>query len=382
VTDPTPQVHVHPNPRVERTQPYEAAGLGLLDAASYERARAEISTWSGYAPTMLRTPAILARAAGVAQVAVKDEGGRFGLGSFKAIGGAYAVYRLLADIVAGVTGERPNAAELASGEHARFVRHVTVTCASEGNHGRAVAWGAERFGCRAVIYARRAVSGLRLAAIARHGAEIELVDGTYDDAVLAAQTDATRHGRLIVSDTAYPGCEQTPTYVMEGYTVIAAELLEQAAHLTHVFVQAGVGGLAAAVAAHLWRVLGADRPRFVVVEPEDAACLLASARARAPVRLQGALGTAMTCLACGTPSTLAFDILSSAADAFVAVPDAAAEEGVRRLGSGRSRIATTPSGAAGVGALLAAAASPEARERLGLTADSRVACIVTEAAVA
>jgi diaminopropionate ammonia-lyase len=375
------QAHVHRNPGVERVRAYEDAFPDLLDGGAHDRARAEISGWEGYEPTPLHELGGVAAALGVARVAVKDESGRFGLGAFKAIGGAYAVYRMLAGIVEGVTGQRPGAAELASGVHARFTRTVTVTCASEGNHGRAVAWAAERFGCQAVIYARRAVSGVRLAAIRRHGADVVLVDGTYDDAVHAAQVDATRHSRLIISDTAYPGCEETPTYVMEGYTVIAAELLEQhGAAPTHVFVQAGVGGLAAGLAAHLWRVLGPDRPRFVVVEPEDAACLLASARARAPVRMPGPLDTDMTCLACGTPSTLGFDILARAADAFVAIPDAAAEAAMRRLASADRRIATTPSGAASFAAVLAAAGTEEVRERLGIAGTSRAVCVVTEAA--
>jgi diaminopropionate ammonia-lyase len=375
----------HANPRVERTRPYAQVFPSLLDGDGHRRAHAEITGWPGYAPTPLVPLPRLARALGIAQLAVKDEGGRFGLGSFKAIGGAYAVYRALAAAVARETGALPGAAALASGEYAGIVRGLTVTCASEGNHGRAVAWGAARFGCHAVICLRENVNAARVAAIAAHGAAIEHVAGSYDDAVRAAQAAAERHGRIVISDTAYAGCEAVPEDVMQGYTVIGAELLEQlgADRPTHVFVQAGVGGLAAALAAHLWRELGGERPHFVVVEPDRAACLLASVRARAPARLTGPLDSVMSCLACGEPSTIAFRILERAADAFMAIPDEAAHTAVHRLGNGAGDppVSAGASGAAGVAALLSIVGSPAARARLGITPDARAVCLITEAAV-
>jgi diaminopropionate ammonia-lyase len=210
------------------------------------------------------------------------------------------------------------------------------------------------------------------------------VPGSYDDAVRTAQEDAERHGRTVISDTAYADCEDVPAEVMQGYTILAAELVEAwgEAPPTHVFVQAGVGGLAAAVAAHLWRTYGPARPHFAVVEPEGAACLLASARHGEAVSLKGELNTALGCLRCGVPSSVAWRILDRAADAFVAIPDEAAFDAMRRLARSGSDPAVTASesGAAGVAALVAIARSPSARASLRLGHDARVACIVTEGA--
>ncbi|MGH7507005.1 MAG: diaminopropionate ammonia-lyase, partial [Longimicrobiales bacterium] len=280
----------------------------------------------------------------------------------------------------------PTASDLAAGRHADVAGAIVVTCATDGNHGRAVAWGARAFGCRCVVYLHEHVSAGREAAIAGYGAEIVRVAGNYDDSVQRAQRDAERHGRFVISDTAYPGCEDVPRDVMQGYTLLVAEVMEQlsrGAPPTHIFVQAGVGGLAAAVTAHLWQTLGAGRPRIVVVEPERAACVLASAEAGRTVELAGDIDTVMACLSAGEPSTLAWRILDRGADAFVAIPDAAAVFAMRRLArpvTGDAPVVAGESGAAGIGALLALGGDDDARRRLGLGPDARVLCINTEGA--
>jgi diaminopropionate ammonia-lyase len=313
-------------------------------------------------------------------VRLKDEATRFGLGSFKALGGAYAVAQVLAAELArrGVT---PNATseDLVAGTYLDTVRDITVTCATDGNHGRSVAWGAQRFGCRCVIYVHATVSQGRVDAIARYGAEVRRVPGTYDDAVREAAKAADTNGWFVISDTSYEGYTTVPVDVMQGYRVMAEEALEQwqGPAPTHCFMQGGVGGAAAAVSVQL-RTRLTPRPRLIVAEPDQAACLLASAEAGEPVAIPGDLDTLMAGLACGEPSILAWQELARAADAFMAVPDEAAVECMRLLA--REGIVAGESGVAGLAALLLAAADPAARAALGLGSDSRVLLFSTEGA--
>ena len=370
--------------RLQRSGPYDAAERAVLDRAGAAAARAEIARWPGYAPTPLRPLAALARRLGIARIDYKDEAGRFGLGSFKALGGAYAVFRLLAGQVARATGAAPSSADLLAGRHRAATQAITVTTATDGNHGRSVAWAARLFHCRCVIYLHATVSAARTEAIARHGAEIVRVPGNYDAAVRAAAADAARLGRLVVSDTSYPGYMDVPRHVMQGYTVMVAEALEQlAAHgappPSHVFVQGGVGALPAAVTAQLWDTLP-ERPCVVVVEPETAACLFASAAAGHPVAVDGDLDTIMAGLACGEVSALAWSILAPGATAFMTIPDAAAEEAMRLLAGLAPPIVGGESGVAGLAGLLRVAARPDWRAAIGLDAAARVLLIGSEGA--
>ena len=358
-------------------------GLVVLNAAGFRRARAEITAWPGYAPTPLVNLPTLAALAGVAAVHVKDEAGRFGLGSFKALGGAYAVLGVVQAALAR-RGVAPNAsaASLEAGQHPEAAG-ITVCCATDGNHGRSVAWGARRFGAACVIFVHEGVSAGRVDAIAAYGAAIRVVPGTYDDAVHAAAATAQAEGWDVVSDTSYPGYTEVPREVMQGYRLMADEAMEAMERPpTHVFIQAGVGGVAAAVAVQVRARFDAARgeaePSLVVVEPDRAACLLDSARAGAPTRIDGPLDTVMACLACGEPSLLAWQELDRSAAAFLAISDAAAIAAMRLLaGCG---VIAGESGAAGLAGLLAAAASPEARAALGLDAGSRVLLFNTEGA--
>ncbi len=338
------------NPKSHRG-PYGARQRAVLNRAAFEAARAEIAGWAGYAPTRLVSLDAVARAAGVAHVFYKDESARFGLGSFKALGGAYAVLRQLR------SAGRP-----ASG--------IVVTCATDGNHGRSVAWGAQRFGCKCVIYVHETVSRGRADAIAAYGAEIRRVPGTYDDAVRQAARDAAANGWIVVSDTSYPGYTDIPRDVMQGYAVMVDEAQAQVdAPPTHVFIQAGVGGLAAAVCGHLWETLGERRPRIVVVEPDRAACLFESARVGHAANIGGALDTAMAGLACGETSLLAWDILEEGAQDFMTVTDEAAFACMRMLAP---QVVAGESAVAGMAGLMAAATRPDLAETLGLDRSSRV----------
>lgn len=353
-----------------------SARLAILSEVALGRAREEIRRWPGYAPTPLVRLDGVARAARVSAVYYKDEGGRFGLGSFKALGGAYAVMRLLQQIVLDRKGLHATATELADGTHADVYRDVTVTCATDGNHGRSVGWGAQTFGCHCVIYVHDLVSQGRCDAIAAYGAEVRRVQGNYDDAVRQAAADAAASGWYVVSDTSYPGYTDIPRDVMQGYGVMVDEALAQlpAGVLpTHVFVQGGVGGLAAAVCATLWERLGARRPLFAVVEPTGAACLFKSAVAGEPVVVHGSLDTIMAGLACGEVSLLAWDILHPGTDAFLAIDDDAAAATMRLLArpqGGDRPIVAGESAVAGLAGFLQAAAHEDLRQKLVIDADS------------
>ncbi len=371
------------NPLAVRDAPYGRVQETVMDDAGHRAAFDEITRWPGYRETPLIALDDVARESGVAAVHYKDEGGRFGLGSFKALGGAYAVRRHLAGIVEAKRGAPVTTDDLLQHRHGDVTGGVTVTTATDGNHGRSVAWGAQLFGCRAVIYIHAHVSAGRQAEIERYGATVVRTPGNYDDSVRQAAADAAANGWTVVSDTSYEGYREIPRAVMHGYTVMAEEALRQwpaREPPTHCLVQGGVGALPAAVAAHLWQRLGARRPHFVVVEPERAACLYASARAGKPTAITGALDTMMAGLACGEVSSLAWDLLARAGDAFVTIPDQAAIDAMRLLAARPAPVIAGESAVAGLGALRLIAADPAARAALRLGPDSRVLLFGSEGA--
>ncbi len=346
-----------PNPALQRLKPYGVEERAILSMADAFDALAAISQWEGYKPTPLLSLPAIANACGVASVHYKDEGRRFGLKSFKALGGAYAVQRLV---------ERHGAAGM------------TVTCATDGNHGRAVAWGARRAGIRAVIYVHEGVSEGRAAAIASFGAEVRREGRTYDDSVRASAEAASAHGWHIVSDTSWPGYEDTPKDVMQGYAVLAMEIEAERVRPSHVFVQGGVGGLAAGVLSYRWEKFGANRPVMTVVEPDNAACLFASASVGALTAVSGDLDTVMAGLACGEPSLLAWQLVGPGVDAFMAIPDAAAIATMRDLAE--LGIVAGESGVAGLAGFRLAAQDAATRTALSLDATSRIVVYGTEGA--
>ncbi len=367
------------NPSLDRSAAYGPDRLPLTPEGAATAQRA-IRSWPGYAPTPLRELPGLASAAGVGRVHYKDESGRFGVGSFKALGGAYGVLRVLQRALAERHGVEAGPADLVSGRYADLTRELVVTCATDGNHGRAVAWGARRFACRAVVYLPEHAHRERGEAIAALGAEVVWVEGSYDDAVDRVLAEAG--DRLVVADTGGVGAAVTRD-VMHGYTLIVEEALEQLGGepSTHVFIQAGVGGLAAAVIAPLWWRYGPDRPVSVVVEPTRAACLLAAARAGGPRRLDGAIDSFMGCLAAGEASSAAWPVVGPGADAFLALPDDAARDAMRAMLAGAfgdPPVEVGESGVAGVAGLLAATADPAIRDPLGLGPAARVLLLGTE----
>ncbi|MEX2648138.1 MAG: diaminopropionate ammonia-lyase [Alphaproteobacteria bacterium] len=368
------------NPRADAGAPFGPAQRAIMDADEVDAARRAIASWPGYAPTPLIALPGLAAELGLGALWVKDEGRRLGLGSFKALGGAYAVYRLVAEAVHQATGRRPSSAELIASVARDVASAITVTTATDGNHGRSVAWGAHLFGCRAVIYMHEGVSAGRVEVIEGFGADVVRVAGNYDDSVRVCAADAARLGRHVVSDTAYEGYTTIPCTVMHGYAVMVDEIVAQLPagdRPSHLVVQGGCGGFAAAVHGRFWQLWGRDRPRLIVVEPDNAACLHASAMAGRLTVVGGALDTVMGGLACGEVSLVAWPILDRGTAAFVTLADPWAVAAMRRLASG---AAGDPPVAAGVAALLAIAAGGAAATVPGLGHGARVLAIVSEGA--
>lgn len=369
----------------EHGAPLVAADAARFGADATAPVRAFLAACGEPRPTPLQSLPGLASEAGVAEVWIKDEAGRLGLGSFKALGGAYAVAALTVAAASARLGRSIGFDEMASPAVRALAQTLTFACATDGNHGRAVAAGARRVGARAVVLMHRGVSAPRAQAIADFGAEVVRVPGTYDDAVAEAARRGAENGWILVADTAPDPDSSSPGLVMQGYTALADEALAQLDRApTHVFVQAGVGGLAGAVAAHLAMRLGAGgRSKVVVVEPERAACVLESVRAGRPVRLAEGPATVMAMLECREPSGLAWRLLSRAADAFMALPDEDAVAAMKRLARplpGDPGIVAGESGGVGVAGLLRAAADPEIRHALRLGPDARVLAINSEGA--
>ncbi len=311
---------------------------GNLDAVfpvcDMRAAQAEIVQWEGYAPTALLNLDEIAASAGVGSVVYKDESTRFGLGSFKALGGAYAVLHYIAGRLARETGSPVSLAEVRSGKFADAAAGITVATATDGNHGRSVAWGAKQAGCQCRIYIHAGVSRGREEAMAEFGAEVIRIKGDYDESVRLAASEAKANGWQVISDTSYEGYMNVPRQVMAGYTVMVREILDQMkTPPSHVIIQAGVGGLAASICAAFWSELGAQRPKFIITESEHAACILESMNRNMPSQVHVGEETIMAGLSCGEISLIAWEILSRGASAVVTLPDDLVAPAMRYMAS-------------------------------------------------
>ncbi len=370
------------NTYAEKNLPWTQIQNNILSDAGFDRAKSTISSWLGYEATPLVPLAGMARQIGIAELHYKDEGSRFGLGSFKALGGAYAVAKLLQQEVSTRVGKDVTMDEIVSGAYPEITSDITVCSATDGNHGRSVAWGAQTFGCRCVIFIHATVSEGRKISIESYGAEVRRCEGNFDDSVREAQRTATREGWFVVSDTSYPGYMEIPKDVMQGYELMGAEALDlMGTPPTHIFLQTGVGGMAAAVAAQAKRRWGNQRPTIVLVDPDRSACWLESFRHGQPTAIDGDLDTLMAGLACGEVSELAWEILKDHGDAVMSIPDTAAVEMMRRLATpvaGDAAIVAGESAVAGLAGLVIAAADAQASATLGLGSESRVLVFGTE----
>jgi diaminopropionate ammonia-lyase family len=376
------------NPNARRRD-YDAALRSIMSIERGAESRRWLSHWSMLTPgaTPLRALPGLAQRLSIGALWMKDESVRSPLGSFKALGAPIALLRLILRR----WPERGLRAEaLLTGRHADLLKDFVVISATDGNHGRALAAAARSIGCRCVIVLHAHVSAEREAPIAALGAEIVRIAGNYDESVQEAARLADANGWQVVSDTSYDGYEDIPRDVMQGYGIIVDELLETVpmggpSPYTHVVLQGGVGGLAAGVVSHFWERYGAARPSFIVVEPEQADCLLQSARRGLASRATGSVDSVMAGLACGEASPLAWRFLQPSVDVFVTVSDADAVTAMRALATGDAGdvpVVSGESGAAGLAALNVLAGDAEARRQAGLDASSRVLLLNTEGATA
>lgn len=361
--------------------PVDAETLGANAAVEVER---YLAYRERHAPTPIHGLSNLATELGVGALHVKDEGYRLGLGSFKALGGAYAVVRLTLEEAGRHLGRAVEFSEMTSPAVRGIASSLTFACATDGNHGRSVAQGAALVGAKAAIFVHGGVSNERIAAIAKFGADIIRVAGTYDDSVAEASRVSERKGWTVVSDTSWPGYERIPGLVMQGYTAMVREVLrEMASPPTHVFLQAGVGGFAAAVTGHLKIVLGDRCPTIVVVEPARAACLYESARLGQPTKIAHGQPTVMAMLECYEPSLVAWRVLSRVADGFMIVDEDDAVAAMNRLARPKGRdpaIVAGESGGAGFAGVVRAMTCDAARQALLLDKRSRVLVFNTESA--
>ena len=373
------------NPQANISLPYTENLRNVICVTKANDAISDIKSWPNYAQTPLYAMESLSKEAEVSAIWYKDESQRFGLKSFKALGGAYAVARQLQNILENQTGTKPTTKDLLAGKFQSEVSKIVVSCATDGHHGRSVAWGAQMFGCGCVIYIHAGVSEGRKQAMEAFGATVIRIDGNYDESVRQADKDAKANDRIIVSDTSYEGYMEIPKDVALGYTVMLSEIVEQLNGdiPTHVFIQGGVGGLASAVCGYFWDLWKEQRPRLVIVEPEQANCLQKSAQAGKPVTVEGELDTLMAGLACGEVSSLAWEILATGADDFMTLSEDAIPDTMKFLAKGYQSDPAVEAGESavpGLAAVLIARKSEELSNSLGLDKNSKILTIGTEGA--
>lgn len=365
------------------TKVHGSAATSVLTPADFAAATAEISSWERYEPTPLYHLADLANQLGVKDILYKDEAPRFGLCSFKALGGAYAGLRVIQREISERLGRDVPSDEIRSGTLADEISRVTLTSATDGNHGRSLAWGAQKFGAACRIYIHQFVSEGRAQAMRDYAAEVVRVNADYDETVRVVRRESEENGWFVVSDTSWEGYSQPPTDVMAGYGVMVDEICAEISDApTHMFIQAGVGGLAAAVTARLRQKMG-DATRIIVVEPEVAACLFASGKTGKATTVPIHEETLMAGLSCGQPSELAWKILNEEVGDFLTVPESIVGPAMRLAANpigDDPRIEAGESAICGLAALVMAAQCSDFRSKLGLDQNSSVLLIGSEGA--
>lgn len=358
--------------------------LFTIDEA--EKARAFHKKVEGYQPTPLHSLERFAKEIGVGKVLVKDEAHRFDLCAFKMLGGAYAIARLLCDEFK---------LDINDFDFDKLKKDIpekmTFATATDGNHGRGVAWAANKLGQNAVVYMPKGAADERVNNIRALGAECIVTDMNYDDTVRLAIKTANENNWKVVQDTAWEGYTEIPTWIMQGYTTLAAEAVDQMKEQqierpTHVFLQAGVGAMAGGVLGYLCDMFGPDKLHSVIVEPDLADCIYRSGIGETGemVNVEGDLATIMVGLACGEPNPIGWPVLRDCSTQFVSCQDSVAALGMRVLGNPLGddpRVVSGESGAVGAGMLAAVYYHPEREklmEKLGLNEDSVVLLINTE----
>lgn len=367
-------------------RPEDRYPLDFMSLENAKRVRDFHAGFPVYRETPLADLSQTAKELGLGAVYVKDESYRFGLNAFKVLGGSYAIGNYLAKRL-GKDIARLSYEALLSDEVRKELGDITFVTATDGNHGRGVAWTASQFRQKAVVYMPKGSSPERLANIRGEGAEASITDLNYDEAVRLANSQADQKGWVMVQDTAWEGYEDIPLWIMQGYGTMAYEAYTQLkTRPTHIFLQAGVGSLAGAVAGFFASVYGEERPIITVVEPNRADCLFQTAEAD-DGRLHfvtGDMNTIMAGLACGEPCSIGWNVLRDYGDHFLSCPDYAAAQGMRILGNPASsdpKVVSGESGASAFGCVAEIMRDPELadiKKTLKLDETSRVLFFSTE----
>ena len=360
-----------------------------LDFLNLESAK-KVQSFHASFPVYKETPLVelkhTAKSIGLGNIYIKDESYRFGLNAFKVLGGSYAIGNYLAKRLGKSITEMPYE-KLVSGEIKRELGDITFVTATDGNHGRGVAWTAKQLQQKSVVYMPKGSAEERLMNIRAEGADASITDLNYDEAVRLANSQAEQKGWVMVQDTAWEGYEDIPGWIMQGYGTMGYEAYMQLPEKpTHIFLQAGVGSMAGAVAGFFASVYGGERPIITIVEPNKADCIYKTAEA-ADGKLHfvtGDMDTIMAGLACGEPCSIGWNVLRDYADNFISCPDYAAAQGMRVLGNpeaGDTKVVSGESGASAFGCIAEIMRDKtlvELKNKLKLDENSKVLFFSTE----
>ena len=375
---------------IELIQPAKKTGalypLNFINAETVSKVQRFHKSFPMYKETPLVSMHGLAKELGLRKIFVKDESYRFGLNAFKVLGGSYAIGNYMARKLNMDISELPYD-KMISDETRKRLGELTFVTATDGNHGRGVAWTANRLKQKSVVYMPKGSAAERLANIQAEGAEAYIKDMNYDDAVRLADNMAKENGWVLVQDTAWEGYTDVPTWIIQGYATMGREAYEQLPEKpTHIFLQAGVGSMAAAITGLFADIYGDDRPIITIVEPHKANCIYRTAKADDGKLhiITDDINTLMAGLSCGEPCSIAWKVLRDYADFFASCPDYVAAKGMRMLGNppvGDTRVISGESGAATLGAVAEIILNPacaQLKETLMLDANSIILLFSTE----
>ncbi len=332
--------------------------VDYLSEKKIEKVRNFHKSFDEYSVTPLHKLENLAQHLGVKNIFVKDESYRFGLNAFKVLGGSYAIGKYLAEKL-NMDISEVSFDYLRSKSVKEKLGEITFVTATDGNHGRGVAWAANQLGQKSVVYMPKGSSEVRLENIKLEGSDASIIEGNYDDAVRLSDEMAKKHGWVVIQDTAWPGYEDIPTWIMQGYGTLIHEAMEQLMESgiekpTHVLLQAGVGSFAGAIQGYFASKFGDERPITLIVEPDKAPCLYNSSISGEIEIVTGAMSTIMAGLACGEPNTISWNVLRDYSDGYLSCPDYVSARGMRILAAplkGDPQIISGESGAVGIGVI-------------------------------
>ena len=364
-------------------KPYTEELRSVLNLTNTREAFDEIVSWKGYKVTPLLSLGDIASKINVKKIYYKDESSRFGLGSFKALGGTYGVLKFLHDMLKEEIGSKVSLEDIRNGKYRKIVSKYTVATATDGNHGRSVAFGANLFGCKCQIYIHSEVSIGRQEAMERLNANVTRVNGNYDESVNICKSESNLKNWHIISDTSYPGYTKYPKDIMAGYNVMSEEIsnqLEKKEMPTHIFLQGGVGSFPAAICSYFWEKYNKNNIKFVVVESEHAPCLIKSAKRGQITSVNIQKETMMAGLSCGEPSLLGWEILDKGTDDFVTISDKSIPSMMRLLSNNNPPIEAGESSVAGIAALIEITKNHKIAEKIGINSESVVLLFGTEGA--